>query len=102
MKERQSTLVFFFRYPITVKKYINNASKNARCYEAIFVIMWINTNQLFQFVICPINDNNNFRFKQFFDRFLKYLCFLCDKWSNKLLSTVCFHSIQFARLFEGH
>ncbi len=42
MKERQSTLVFFFRYPITVKKYINNASKNASGYEAIFVI--INTN----------------------------------------------------------
>ncbi len=33
---------FFFRYPITIKKYINNASKNASCYEAIFVI--INTN----------------------------------------------------------
>ncbi len=29
-----------------------------------------------QFVICQINDNNSFRFKQFFDKFLKYLCFL--------------------------
>ncbi len=38
MKERQSSLVFFFRYAITVKKYINNAS----CYEAIFVIININ------------------------------------------------------------
>ncbi len=42
--------VFFFRYLITVKKYINNASKNASCYEAIFVI--INTNEVFMFVIC--------------------------------------------------
>ncbi len=34
-------LMFFFRYPITVKKYINDASKNASYYEAIFII---NTN----------------------------------------------------------
>ncbi len=40
MKER--SMVGFFWYTITVKKYINNASKNASCYEAIFVI--INTN----------------------------------------------------------
>ncbi len=31
--------MFFFRYQITIKKYINNASKNASCYEAIFVII---------------------------------------------------------------
>ncbi len=41
MKERQSTLKCFF-HPITVKKYVNNASKNASCNEAIFII--INTN----------------------------------------------------------
>jgi hypothetical protein len=41
-------------------------------------------------------DLNNF-----FDRFLKYLGFLF-RWANKLLSTVCFHSIQLAGLFEGH
>ncbi len=52
--------------------------------------MGINTIWLFQFVICPINDNNIFRFKQFFDRFLKYMFSLYyDRWSNKLLSTVC-------------
>ncbi len=84
--------MFFFRYPIIVKKYLNNASKNTSCYEAIFVI--INTNLFFLFVICPINDNNMFRFKQCFDRLLKYLFSLYDRWSNKL-STVCFHSIQF-------
>ncbi len=39
----------------------------------------------------------------FFDRFLKYLFSLYyDRWSNKLLSTVCFHSIQLACLFVGH
>ncbi len=27
---------------------------------------------------------------------------LYDRWSNKLLSAVGFHSIQLARLFEGH
>ncbi len=34
-------------------------------YEAIFVIVGINTIWLFQFVICSINDNNIFRFKIF-------------------------------------
>ncbi len=58
-RKAEHFIVFFFRYPITVKKYINNASKNASCYEAIFFI--INTNQLFLFVICPINVNNIFR-----------------------------------------
>ncbi len=44
MKERKAEhfIVVFFRFQITVKKYINNASKNASCYEAIFVI--INAN----------------------------------------------------------
>ncbi len=63
-RKAEHFIVFF-----TVKKHINNASKNASCYEAIFVI--INTNSFFLFVICPINDNTIFRFKQFFDRFLK-------------------------------
>ncbi len=66
-------MVFFFRDPLTVKKYINNAGKNASCYEAIFVLVGINTIWLFHFVICPINDTNLFRLNFVFDRFLKYL-----------------------------
>ncbi len=38
--------------------------------------MRINTIYSLQFAICLINDNNMFRFKQLFDRFLKYLCSL--------------------------
>ncbi len=78
MKERQSaSWCFFFRYPITVKKYIMAARMQAvaRHRRPFFVIVGINTIWLFQFVIFPINDNNIFRFKLFFDRFLKYLCF---------------------------
>ncbi len=41
-RKAEHFIVFFFRYPITVKKYINNVSNNASCYEAICVI--INTN----------------------------------------------------------
>ncbi len=55
----------FFQIPNYSQK-VHNGSKNARCckaYEAIFVIVGINTIWLFQFVICPINDNNIFRFK---------------------------------------
>ncbi len=80
-------MVFFFRYPITVQTYIMAARIQA---VAIFVIVGINTIWLFQFVLCPINDNNIFRCKQFFDRFLKYLFSLYyDRLSNKL-STVSF------------
>ncbi len=66
-------MVFFFRYPIIVKSYING-SKNAsfcKASEANFVIMRINTIWLFQFVICQINYIKMFRFKQIFDRYLK-------------------------------
>ncbi len=57
--------------------------------QAVFVIVGINTIWLFQFVICPINDNNIFRCKCFFNRFLNYVFSLYyDRWSNKL-STVC-------------
>ncbi len=58
---------------------------------------------MFQFVICPINDNNIFRFKPFFGPIPKMLVFslYCDRWSNKLLSTVYFHSINLTRLSEG-
>ncbi len=53
--------------------------------------MGINTIWLFQFVICPINDNNIFRFSFFFRRIPKIFVFSLyyDRWSNKLLSTVC-------------
>ncbi len=53
----------------------------------------INTNSLFLFVICPIKKIKK-KYLIFFDRFLKYLFYINDRWSNKL-STVCFHSIQF-------
>ncbi len=71
-------MVFFFQIPNYSQK-VHNGSKNASCckaLEAIFVIVGMNTIWLFQFVIFPINDNNIFRFKQFFDVFLKYLGFL--------------------------
>ncbi len=74
MKERQSTFIVFFQIP----NYSQKVHKQCK-----FVM----------FVIFPINDNNIFRFKQFFDRFQKYLFFLYGRWSNKL-SHVCFHSIQ--------
>ncbi len=56
-------MVGFFRYPITVKKYIMAARMQAvaRHRRPIFVIVGINTIWLFQFVICPINVNNIFR-----------------------------------------
>ncbi len=83
--------VFFFRFPITVKKYIMAARMQAvsRHMRLFLFIVGIYTIWLFQFVICPINDYNICRFKQFLDRFLKYLFSLYyDRWSNKL-STVC-------------
>ncbi len=63
-------MVGVFQIPNYSQK-VHNGSK-----KAIFAIVRINTIWLFQFVICPINDNNIFRFKILFDRFLKYLCFL--------------------------
>ncbi len=66
VKEKQSTLVFFFRYPITVKVH-------KQCQQECKLLQGIG--------------------------FLKYLFSLT--WSNKL-STVYFHSIQLAHLFEGH
>ncbi len=71
-------MFFFFQIPNYSQK-VHNGSNNASCCkanEAIFVIVGMNTIWLFQFVICSINDNKFFRFKTFFDRFLKYLCFL--------------------------
>ncbi len=38
----------------------------------------------------------------FFDRFLSVFSLYYDWWSNKLFSTVCFHSIHLAHLSEGH
>ncbi len=84
---------FFFRYPITIKKYIMAARMQAvaKAYEAIFVIVGINTIWLFQFVICPVNDNNIlsliFLFRQIPKIFM--FSFYYDRWSNKLVSTVC-------------
>ncbi len=71
-------MVGFFRYPITVKKYIMAARMQAvaRHRGQFFVIVEINTIWLFQFVICQINDNKMFRLKKKFHRFIKYLCFL--------------------------
>ncbi len=69
-------MVGFFRYPITVKKYIMAARMQAVARHRGNFCYSRNTICLFQFVICQINDNKLFRFKQFFDRFIKYLCFL--------------------------
>ncbi len=44
------------RYPITVKKYLNGASKNARCYEkqeAFFIIIIVNKYYLVVSVYLP-------------------------------------------------
>ncbi len=67
MKERQSAHGGFFQIPNYSQK-VHNGIKNASCcdaYEAMFVLVGINTIWLFQFVIFPINDNTIFRFKQF-------------------------------------
>jgi len=63
--------------------------------------MWIKTQLKIQFVICPTNYNKRFSFKHFFDRFLKYLCFLNNfinacrhVVSNKLYRKGCDHKCQ--------
>ncbi len=65
-------MFFFQTKSFFYSQKVHNGSNNVSCckaYEAIFIIVGMNTIWLFQFVICPINDNTIFRF-------LKYLCFL--------------------------